>query len=65
MTDVATTPEARQSARALEAFPMITQPGREITWDEIHAGSRSIFAAAGFTEVSRPSVRRVVMRIVF
>jgi hypothetical protein len=28
-------------------------------------GSRSIFAAAGFAEVSRPTLRRLVMRIEF
>jgi GNAT superfamily N-acetyltransferase len=52
-------------ARALEGYPMITRPGEEITWGELHVGSRSIFAAAGFTEVSRPTPRRVVMRIDF
>ena len=57
---------ARQrGARALEGYPMITQPGQEITWGELHVGSRSIFAAAGFAEVSRPTLRRVVMRIDF
>jgi len=57
---------ARQrSARALEGYPMITQPGQEITWGELHVGSRSIFAAAGFAEVSHPTLRRVVMRIEF
>jgi GNAT superfamily N-acetyltransferase len=57
---------ARQrGARALEGYPMLTQPGQEITWGELHVGSRSIFAAAGFTEVSRPTPRRVVMRIDF
>jgi hypothetical protein len=30
---------------------------------ELHVGTRGMFAAAGFTEVSQPSVRRVVMRI--
>ena len=35
----------------LEGFPMITQPGEEITWGELHVGSRSIFAADGFAEV--------------
>jgi GNAT superfamily N-acetyltransferase len=54
-----------RGARAIEAYPMITQPGQEISWDEIHVGSRSIFAAAGFTEVSHPTPRRVVMRIDF
>ncbi len=52
-------------ARALEAYPMITTPGKEITWGDLHVGSRQVFADAGFTEVSRPSPRRVVMRIDF
>jgi GNAT superfamily N-acetyltransferase len=54
-----------RGARAIEGYPMITQPGQEITWGELHVGSRSIFAAAGFAEVSRPTLRRVVMRIDF
>jgi GNAT superfamily N-acetyltransferase len=54
-----------QGARALEAYPMITVPGQEITWGELHVGSRQVFAEAGFTEVSHPSPRRVVMRIDF
>jgi len=54
-----------RGARALEGYPMITQPGQEVIWDEVLVGVRSIFAAAGFTEVSRPSKRRVVMRIDF
>ncbi len=44
---------------------MITQPGQEILLGELHVGSRSIFAVAGFTEVSHPTLRRVVMRIDF
>lgn len=52
-------------ARALEAYAMITQPGKEITWGELHVGARQVFAEAGFTEVSRPSARRVVMRVDF
>jgi len=52
-------------ARALEGYPMLTQPGQEVPWGELHVGSRSIFAAAGFAEVSRPTPRRVVMRIDF
>jgi GNAT superfamily N-acetyltransferase len=54
-----------RGARALEAYPMITQPGKEITWGEVHVGARQVFEAAGFEEVSRPTVRRVVMRIDF
>jgi GNAT superfamily N-acetyltransferase len=53
----------KRGARALEGYPMITQPGQEITWGETHVGTRSIFAAAGFQEVSHPTLRRVVMRI--
>jgi GNAT superfamily N-acetyltransferase len=52
-------------ARALEGYPMITHPGQEITWGELHVGAYSAFIAAGFTEVRRPSKRRVVMRIEF
>jgi GNAT superfamily N-acetyltransferase len=62
----ATVDFARQrGARALEAYPMITEPGQEITWGETHVGTRSIFAEAGFSEVFHPTLRRVVMRIDF
>jgi GNAT superfamily N-acetyltransferase len=54
-----------RGARALEAYPMLTEPGDDITWGELLVGTRSMFAAAGFDEVSRPSLRRVVMRIDF
>ena len=52
-------------ARALEGYAMLTQPGREITWGELRVGARQVFAEAGLAEVSRPSVRRAVMRIDF
>ena len=52
-------------ARALEAYPMLTRPGDDITWGELHMGTRSMFAAAGFDEVLRPTPRRAVMRIDF
>jgi GNAT superfamily N-acetyltransferase len=62
----ATVDFARQrGAHALEAYPMLTQPGQTIMWDELHVGPRSIFAAAGFAEVSHPTPRRLVMRIDF
>jgi GNAT superfamily N-acetyltransferase len=54
-----------RGARALEAYPMLTGPGLEIMPVELHVGSRSSFEAAGFTEVSHPTLRRVVMRIDF
>jgi GNAT superfamily N-acetyltransferase len=53
-----------RGARALEAYPMRTEIG-EVTWDEIHVGAESIFATAGMSEVSRPGIRRVVMRVDF
>jgi GNAT superfamily N-acetyltransferase len=52
-----------RGARALEAYPML--PGQKMLLEELHVGSRSIFAAAGLTEVSHPTLRRVVMRIDF
>jgi GNAT superfamily N-acetyltransferase len=55
----------RRGARALEGYPMLTEPGEEITWGEIHVGTRSMFADTGFSEVSHPTPRRVVMRIDF
>jgi GNAT superfamily N-acetyltransferase len=54
-----------RGARALEAYPMLTKPGEDITWGELHMGNRSIFEAAGFADVSHPTKRRVVMRIDF
>ncbi len=47
-------------ARAVEGYPMTT---RNVVSDELHVGTDRTFAAAGFSEVSRPSPRRVVMRI--
>jgi GNAT superfamily N-acetyltransferase len=63
---LATVDFARQrGARALEGYPMLVEPGEEITWGENNVGVRSIFADAGFEEVSHPTLRRVVMRIDF
>jgi GNAT superfamily N-acetyltransferase len=52
-----------RGAHAVEGYGMLTEPGKEITWGELHVGSRNAFAAAGFREVTRPTKRRVVMRI--
>ena len=54
-----------RGARALEAYPMLTKPGDDITWGELHMGTQSMFAAAGFSEVAHPTPRRMVMRIDF
>lgn len=51
-----------RGARALEGYPMIPEPGKDVPWGELNVGHVSIFAAAGFTEVSRPTLRRAVMR---
>jgi GNAT superfamily N-acetyltransferase len=62
----ATVEHARaRGARAIEAYPMISQPGEEVTWGEEHVGFSDVFEAAGFHAVSRPGIRRVVMRIDF
>jgi GNAT superfamily N-acetyltransferase len=49
-----------RGARALEGYPMTTT---RVLVEELHPGTRSMFEDAGFTEVSKPSLRRVVMRI--
>jgi GNAT superfamily N-acetyltransferase len=62
----ATVPHAQANgAHAVEGYPMLTEPGKEMTWGELFVGSRSIFADAGFREVSHPFPRRVVMRVDF
>ena len=62
----ATVEFARQhGARALEAYAMETEPGKDLTWGELYVGARQVFAEAGFTEISHPSPRRAVMRIDF
>jgi len=54
-----------RGARAVEAYAMTTEPGKVITWGDLHVGARQVFEEAGFTEVSHPSLRRVVMRLDF
>ena len=52
---------ARQrGARAIEGYPMTT---KNVILEELHVGTEGVFADAGFTQVSRPSLRRVVMRV--
>ena len=54
-----------RGARAVEGYPMIVDEGQDIAWGELHVGKTSVFEAVGFGVVSRPSKRRVVMRIDF
>ena len=49
-----------RGARALEGYPMST---KNTLLEELHVGTESVFADAGLVEVSRPTPRRVVMRI--
>lgn len=51
-----------QGASAIEGYPMLTHGGT-VTWGEMNVGSVGPFAAAGFREVSRPTLRRAVMRL--
>ena len=54
---------ARQhGARAVEGYPITTTA---VISEEMHVGLEKVFLDAGFTEVSRPGLRRVVMRIDF
>ena len=47
-------------ARALEGYPITTS---EVILEELHVGTVATFAAAGLQVVSRPTPRRLVMRI--
>lgn len=49
-------------AAAVEGYPMLTH-GAKTTGDEMSVGPVAPFRAAGFREVSRPTTRRVVMRL--
>lgn len=51
-----------RGASAIEGYPMLTE-GATVTWGEMNVGSIGAFAAAGFHEISRPTKRRVVMRL--
>jgi GNAT superfamily N-acetyltransferase len=51
-----------RGARAVEGYPMIT---KDAIAEELHVGTERVFAEAGFTEVSHPTLRRVVMRVDF
>jgi GNAT superfamily N-acetyltransferase len=51
-----------RGARAFEAYPINT---KDVISEELHVGTESVFSHAGLAEVSRPTKRRVVMRIDF
>lgn len=51
-----------RGARALEGYPMAS---KNAILEELHVGTQSAFADAGLTEVSRPTLRRAVVRVEF
>ena len=51
-----------QGARAVEAYPITT---KDVISEELHVGTVGMFADAGLVEVSRPTLRRMVMRLDF
>jgi hypothetical protein len=51
-----------RGTRAVEGYSMTTTDTIE---EELPLGIRGTFAAAGFREVSRPTLRRLMMRIDF
>jgi GNAT superfamily N-acetyltransferase len=51
-----------RGARALEAYPIKT---KDVIAEELHVGTEAAFAGAGLHAVTRPTKRRVVMRIDF
>lgn len=51
-----------RGARAIEAYPIVT---KNVLAEELHVGTPSVFTDAGLVEVSRPTPRRLVMRLDF
>ena len=49
-----------RGVRALEGYPITS---KDVILSELHVGTVGAFEAAGFTEVGRPTLRRVVVRI--
>jgi GNAT superfamily N-acetyltransferase len=54
-----------RGAQAVEGYPIVPDPEREISWGEVNVGTTGPFEAAGLTEVSRPTKRRRVLRLDF
>lgn len=51
-----------RGAGAIEGYPITT---KDVILQELHVGTERMFAEAGFREVSRPTARRLVMRVDF
>ncbi len=51
-----------RGARAVEAYPKQLAPGKQEIAGELYVGTPGMFEAAGMRIVSRPTLRRLVMR---
>lgn len=60
LISAAVTHARSQGAAALEAYPMTT---KNAIGEELHVGTIGSYLEAGFTEVSRPTGRRAVVRL--
>ncbi|GGM48246.1 GNAT family N-acetyltransferase [Dactylosporangium sucinum] len=52
-----------RGASAVEGYPIVVGPGERVATGDLYVGTSGVFTAAGFTEVSRPTPRRAVMRV--
>jgi ribosomal protein S18 acetylase RimI-like enzyme len=55
----------RNHARAVEAYPINTEPGENVAWGQLYVGSVRMFERAGFEVVTSPTPRRRVVRLNF
>jgi hypothetical protein len=63
LTETAVAYARVHGAKAVEGYPMVPKPGQDVSWGEMNVGSQNTFMAAGSREVSRPTTRRVAMRL--
>ena len=65
LTEAAVEHARRNHARAVEAYPIATEPGENVPWGQLYIGSVRMFEHAGFEPVTSPTPRRRVMRMNF
>jgi GNAT superfamily N-acetyltransferase len=52
-----------RGATAVEGYPLLPRADGRVSTGDLYVGTVGMFESAGFTEVSRPTERRAVMRI--
>jgi GNAT superfamily N-acetyltransferase len=52
-----------RGATAVEGYPLLPRTEGRVGSGDLYVGTVGMFESAGFTEVSRPTERRAVMRI--